>query len=459
MKILLVNPANTQGTKHSRKGMYVPLGILTIATVLLSRLKDRVDVHVVDEDVDSLDTRGMKDYDLVGFYTTTFNYGQAVRYARTAKEFGCRTVVGGPHATVLAQNILNNQTCFDYVLRYEAEEAFVQLVSLLLSGEPGDRDLEALPNMAFRRKNGEVSVSGQVHFTDLSTLPNPSREFVPFEKYVENYHKIYPEMPEVLPGSIYSSKGCSWRDKTGGCIFCARLEEGVRFRPIARIWEEIAMLKERYGVNSIWDIADDNLNNRDWFIRFVDARPGHLEDVEFFIYSRVNPIRPWVFPYFERLNVREVFLGVESGDNRLLRGSFKGQTRERSFQAIRDLNAHGVKFYPSFVLGLPGEDVESLEMTYSMCREIAEMGGLDRMSATILKPIPGSSAYNRVLEKTRLGRDLAAADDVDLGFLERYWVESFTEVDYDTIAEYRLKIEELMKGLHVFGSAVQREEQ
>jgi hypothetical protein len=51
------------------------------------------------------------------------------------------------------------------------------------------------------------------------------------------------------------------------------------------------MLKDRYGVNQIWDIADDNLNNPDWFKAFVDARPNTCRDIRFFIYSRVMPIK------------------------------------------------------------------------------------------------------------------------------------------------------------------------
>jgi radical SAM superfamily enzyme YgiQ (UPF0313 family) len=149
-----------------------------------------------------------------------------------------------------------------------------------------------------------------------------------------------------------------------------------------------------------------------------------------------------------------VFLGVESGDNRLLRASFKGQTREVSFKALKLLNEHGIKFFPSFVLGLPGESIESLDNTLAMCSDIADLGGLDRIAATILKPIPGSAAFQLVIDKTRFGTDLAEQDDIDLAFLERFWVERFTKVDYATMMEYREKINQLMGVYHVFGSAV-----
>ena len=454
MKILLCNPANTQGTKHSRKGMYVPLGLLSLATCLEQEFGSKVQISVVDEDVEVLDQSSLGNYDLVGLYATTFNYGQAASYASTAKQAGCTTILGGPHPSVLAQNILTNQSCFDYIIRFEAEHTLVKLVGLLLDGRPDSNLIRALPNLALRDEAGLIHSGEALYENDLTSLPIPSRKFIRFNQYVDNYLKVYPEKAGMRPGSIYSSKGCSWRDKTGGCIFCARLENGVRFRDIDQIWAEIQMLQQDYGVNSIWDIADDNLNNKEWFIKFVQRRPPECRDVKFFIYSRVNPIKPWVIPYFQELNVEEVFLGIESGDNRLLKMSFKGQTREISLNALKLLNEYHIKFYPSFVLGLPGESIESLENTLDLCRRISDLGGLDRMSATILKPIPGSKAYDRVLSETEFGPELAKRDDIDLAHLEKYWISNFTEVSYDTVQEYRNLINDLMGQYHVFGSGI-----
>jgi len=132
MKILLCNPKNSQGTIHSRKGMYVPLGILSIATYIRDIFGERVQLHVCDEDVEDLQIQRLSQYDVVGFYATTFNYAQAVRYAYLAKEYGCITVLGGPHPTVLAENILRNRNCFDYVIRQEAEYPFAELMRYFL---------------------------------------------------------------------------------------------------------------------------------------------------------------------------------------------------------------------------------------------------------------------------------------------------------------------------------------
>ena len=279
MKIAICNPMNVSETKHSRKGMYVPLGILSIATLIKQELKDSVEVVVLDEDVTPIDPDDLAAYDLVGFYATTFNYATSVDYAKAAKKHGCTTILGGPHPSVLAENIANNQDCFDYIIRFEAEFPFLDLVTWVLEKKGGAPT--HIPNLVFRREGG-VFVNEKIRENTLHDLPNPSREFIDFDLYIRNFREAYPDRPDMRQASIYSSKGCSWRDKTGGCIFCARLEKGVRFRPIKSIWEEIEDLYDNYGANCIWDISDDNLNNFKWFKEFCGlqaqkiGRPGIL---------------------------------------------------------------------------------------------------------------------------------------------------------------------------------------
>ena len=447
MKILFCNPKNSQGTTHSRKGMYVPLGILSISTVLREKYGDRVNITIYDEDVENADLNSFNNFDLIGFYSTTFNYETCIEYATYAKYAGALTILGGPHPTVLAENIMRNRNCFDFLVRFEAEVPLLNLVDCFLNN---NNDYSNIPNLFYKDK-GEFFSNKQFHKNELKDLPIPSRDFVHFDLYMNNFKKLYPDKASIRPGSLYSSKGCSWRDKTGGCVFCARLEKGVQFREIDQIWSEIQMLRNKHNVNSIWDISDDNLNNREWFKSFVKSRPDDCKDLTFFIYSRVNFIKEDMIQYLIDLNVKEVFLGVESGDNDLLKSSFKGQTVNTILRAVTVLKNHNIRYFPSFILGLPGETEQSMANTHKLCQQLSEFGGLDRLGCTILQPIPGSRAYDRILKEPELGEELALADHVSLSNLEKYWIKKFTNVDYETVVEYRDKINETMKGYMVFG--------
>jgi radical SAM superfamily enzyme YgiQ (UPF0313 family) len=428
--------------------MYVPLGLLSIATVVKERLGDRVDVAVWDEDVEAVDPKKLTDFDVAGFYSTSFNYRTCVEYASLAQDSGVTTVLGGPHASVLSDNIMRRRDCFDYLIRFEGEIPFTRLIDCLIQNRRAS--ISEIPNLVFK-EDGKIVSNPYLHENDLAELPIPSRAYVPFERYVDNFRRLYPEKAGDRPGSLYSSKGCSWRDKTGGCVFCARLEKGVRFRDIDQIWTEIRMLQERHSVNSVWDISDDNLNNLEWFKRFVGKRPDACKDLSFFVYSRVNFITEESIRYLAELNVQEVFIGVESGDNAILKGSFKGQTVNTILRAVKLLRSHNMRYFPSFILGLPGESEVSMANTHKLCQELGEIGGLDRLGCTILQPIPGSEAYDMILRQTEFGKQLKTLDDVDLLSLEKRWIEEFTHVDYETAVEYRAKINETMRDVSVFG--------
>ena len=457
MRILMINARNDTNVSHSRKGMYVPLGILSVATYAEAELADRVAIDVVDEDVEELALDRLADYDLVGFYATTFNYGQTIAYAKRVKEHGGTTVLAGPHPTALPENVVRNKPCVDFVIAGEGEVPFVQLLRHLLCEEV---DIAGIPHLTHRRADGDVIRNTARHDNNLEALPIPSRKYVPMERYIDNYQRAYPQHDHLRHGSIMTSKGCHWRDKTdGGCVFCARHDEGLRFRGIDQLWNEIRILKDDYGVNYIWDAADDSLNDTEWFKAFVDRRPKDLEDIGFFIYSRVTPIRPDIISYFQRLNVDEVYLGVESGDTGVLKSAVKGQSLKSIRRALQLIGDGGMRYFPSFVLGLPGESKESLEATYRLCEEIVDQGSLERASASILMPIPGSPSYAKLLQRLPAeGVPLDKADEIDLVALEKYWADHYTEVDHATLVHYKQRIDDLMAGTAVtFGTAGEAE--
>jgi radical SAM superfamily enzyme YgiQ (UPF0313 family) len=174
--------------------------------------------------------------------------------------------------------------------------------------------------------------------------------------------------------------------------------------------------------------------------------------MNFFIYSRVSfMLKEEVMDLLKSLNVKEVFLGVESGDDKMLKNAVKGQYVNVILRAVKMLASNNIKYFPSFVLGLPGESRESLQNTVRLCQQLAELGGLHRLGATILQPIPGSPALRKIIEETEYGKEVATMDDLDLLHLEEFWINNFTEVDYETVVEYWSKINETMKGYMVFG--------
>lgn len=459
MKIILCNPEVRLKYSHSRKGMYPPLGLLSVATYLERAHQGRVEVRIIDGDVETISNEMFKDADIVGFHANSFNYENCLDLAREAKGFGAKIVLGGPHATVLWMNIMRNRPFVDFIVLEEGETAMSLLVESLLRNGKGAAGFDDVPNLVYRQMDGTAVKSLRAHINTPEEMITPSRKFITVEHYIKNYRKIYTRdcIAFERPLSIYSSKGCSWRDKSGGCVFCARLERGVRFRNVPEIWAEIAELKEQYDTDYIWDISDDNLNSHEWFKSFVDQRPGALSDISFLIYSRVNRITEDIIPYLKKLNVYEVYLGIESGDDSILKNTMKGASSRLALNAAQRLKEAGIYYFPSFVLGLPGETEKSLINTLKFAKNLASIGSIFRMSATILMPIPGSQVYGMMMDNPSFSADLSAKDIVSVKDLERLWIENYTNADYATVEKYQKLINDVItkaSGTESFGKKV-----
>ena len=444
MKIVLCNPEVKLKYSHSRKGMYPPLGLLSLATCLKKTHNDYIDVSIIDGDTQTIKHEMFRGADIVGFHANTFNYENCLDLAREAKGYGAKIIFGGPHASILWENIMAKRSYVDFIVIQEGEKALSLLVEQLLN--KGENCFDDIPNLAYRNSDGGPVKSSTVHINTSEEMITPSREFINVDSYIDNYRKIYTKdcISFERPLSLYSSKGCSWRDKTGGCVFCARLERDVRFRSISEIWSEIRGLKEQYNTDYIWDISDDNLNSPKWFKSFVDQRPDDLSDISFLIYSRVNRIKEDIIPFLKKLNVYEVYLGIESGDDEILKSTLKGASSRIALNAAQRLKDAGIYYFPSFVLGLPGETEKSLSNTLKFSENLAKIGSIFRMSATILMPIPGSQVYSTILNNPVFGDELSEKDIISVKDLEKKWIENYTNVDYATVEKYQKLINEVI---------------
>jgi len=444
MKIVLCNPEVSQNFSHSRKGMYPPLGLLSLATRLDFDYSGELEISVIDGDTDCIDEKQFKGANIAAFHVNSFNYENVLKLSKAAKDYGAKIVYGGPHATVLWKNIMTNRDFVDFIVLLEGEIPMSLLAGKLLGKIR--KDFSDIPNLVYRTgSKADFVYSGKFYDNKPGDMIIPSREYVDAETYIENAQKIYEGKVFDIkrPFSIYSGKGCSWRERSGGCVFCARLEKCVKYRGIDMIWQEIKFLKERYQADHIWDISDDNLNNVKWFKKFVDARPKGLEDLSFLVYSRVNGISDESMAYLKKLNVYEVYLGFESGDSKMLQKARKGASADFALKVAGKLVKNGIHYFPSFVLGLPEETEESLNNTYKFLGTLKDVGGFYRSAATILIPLPGSQVFTKLLEDKEAGAILNGADLFDVRLLQKIWIKNFTEVSYEMLEEYQKRMNDL----------------
>lgn len=173
--------------RGANDGVYYPAGLLTIANALRS---EGVEVVVDDQHHSRIVIHN--DADLVGIQTaSTLCHKNAIEIACLAKKAGKSVVLGGPHATALPGQILQNRPEIDFIIRGKGEQPLVDLVSTL----GGSRSLTSVPSLSWRER-GQV-----VHNPDDTRMWHYDRYVpLPLETLscgVSRYWKTYHEVTSV----------------------------------------------------------------------------------------------------------------------------------------------------------------------------------------------------------------------------------------------------------------------
>ena len=327
---------------------FPPLGLLAMATVL-KHSGHEVVVH--DGSMEDIPP-GFEAY---GLGPSVTEYG----YARTALDIirrstpSARVVIGGPHATLnLAECVRDG---FDCVVSGDGEPVVTEAFS-----NPG----------AVIRSGGESS--------DLDEFPITDRSFINLSDY-EYLINSRPAAP------IVTSKGCPFN-----CGFCSRVYKRVRMRSARHVIKEIDYLQRDLGYGAVMFFDDTFVVDR----RRVIAIASHLKRLGMLwrCLVRGDLIVKYGSDFAQMLSDHgcvEVGMGIESGSDRILKIIGKREDTGTIRSAIDLLKSHGIRVKGFFIIGLPGEDADTLAET----ARFVESSGLDDMDFSIFKPYAGSRIH------------------------------------------------------------------
>jgi anaerobic magnesium-protoporphyrin IX monomethyl ester cyclase len=433
-KLTLINsPISDEYCRSIRTGTYPPPSLGSIAAyVKLNNLE--IEVEIYDGEIlTSEEIISKLDADVVGVSVNIMTYEPGLQIAESAAAKGARVVIGGPFVDSMADRIVRNRPFIDGVIVGEGELP----MSMYLAGKPK----ELIPGLVYA-SNGQV-IRNPVYTHNLNSLPIPDYCNLPLEQYFQNYRERYAGF-KPFNGSlaVYSRKGCIWREKTnGGCVFCMIPHRGMQYKTPENLWKEISFFNKEYGANYFWEVSDTFTEENEWIEEFLHSRPKGL-DIAFHVYGRPNHITPRMARLLKELNVFEVFIGAESGDDQILQNMVKGCKVSHTLRAIESLANEGILTIVSFVFGLPGETQETLEKTVKLAEQIVQYQNVIETSSSVLLPIPGSPAFDILMQYPGM-KDKHSSDLLDLEELKKDWAMFCTNVNYDVVVEAKMKTLEL----------------
>jgi len=431
MKVQLFYPRSTIGF-GVHNGVYFSLTLLNLASYVRHKLPD-ADIQIFDGnlyDEEGLIRRLDPKAEIVGISCESLNYANALKLARKAKDNGSKVVLGGLHASYYGEIILRNRPNVDYVVYGKGEEPFFKLLT---------ENPQKAPNLIWR-DDGSIRINPPISPVDLDDLEPLEHSLLELEKYSANHRKVYPEFPD-RPLSVASHEGCVKREAFGPCSFCS-LQSRLRFRNPVKFWLAIQNAVSKYEFNLVKDWGDSLTGDKDYLRRIVETRPSDLEGLVFSVYNSLGEIDQETIELLKKLNVRQLFAAVESGNNGILKNMNKRVTKEQMKQSIELIGRNNIPLYTSYVLGERGETVETLEETLSFARYIKEVADVRISNGSPIAILPGSPNFERL---AKIYPFLKKQDLLDLKEVRKKWIKYFCPElpDYKVLEQYAEEIGKL----------------
>ncbi len=416
MKILLCYPTvSEEYSKIRDAGLTLHLSLLCIASHLKTKFDD-VDIDIIDGHHMSYEEICKKilanNYDVIGFSVDFTNYVTSVKLANFAKQINPDTKIGcgSNHASNMYNQILTNQKSYDFVGINDGEEEFEQYIRYL----KGEIKIEEVTNLAYR-DNGQIKVNPIKTF-DLKKHVPVNYEMIDLDAYFKIQKEVFGDNFKML--QFTSQRGCANHPL---CAFCGRFDDGMRFRDPKQYAIEVAHYTEKYQLTEVWDRSDSFIQSVRWLKTFTEelnARTDRFSSgkTTFKTYSRADQLlRQDVIDILKDLHFRMVFIGYEAGDNRILKNIGKHANLDTYYKATRNVLDNVIDIDASFIVGLPGENKESLENHIKFVKNLISMG-LDKIRVNRLLVLPGTPIYHKIVEQYP---EIAKKDIVPMEDLQR----------------------------------------
>lgn len=323
----------------------------------------------------------------------------ALAMVRAAHARGCKVAVNGPDAS-------DNPAIYlaagaDAVVLGEGEPAVLDLAD---HWGGGGEEVDGIEGLVLFR-------GGRLHFThsrrpmqDLDQLPLPAWDLIDINAYRSAWRTAHGE----FSWNIATSRGCPY-----ACNWCAKPSFGRRYnvRSPQDAALEMVRLKAELTPDHLW-FTDDILGlDVEWLCDFADEVGRNEAIIPFTMQSRVNLMTRKAAEALASAGAREVWMGVESGSQRILDAMDKGSTVEAARSATRTLKAVGIKACWFIQLGYPSESFEDLIATRDLIRDELP----DNIGVSVAYPLPGTEFYDRV--RAQLGPKRHWRDSGELAML------------------------------------------
>ena len=420
------------------KTPFLPLGTIYAAGLLRSNKFDvsLFDVGLKDnpkEIIEILDTQKPK---YLVIYDDGFNYltkmclttmrNACFEMISYAKKHNCQVFISSSDATDNATMYLKKGA--DYIIYGEAELSLLELINTLNT----QGNIATIEGIIYY-KNGKVHKNKpRKVLKNLDSFPLPAWDLID----IDAYKKVWESANKPFTLNLATTRGCPYH-----CNWCAKPIYGQRYNSHSpqRIVEMIAYLNNNYKVKRFW-MCDDIFGLKPhWVQEFRDILKAKKLNIAYYIQSRADLLlKEDTIDALAESGLEEVWIGAESGSQKILDAMDKGITISQIEKCTKLLQSKGIKVALFIQYGYLGETKDDIDKTIAMIKKLKPYN----IGVSVSYPLPGTPFFNKVKHQLKSKKNWTDSDDLAMLFKG-----TFNQKYYKKLQRYTHKIFRKTQGL------------
>ncbi len=368
-------------------------------------------------------------------YEDSFNYlskmcllrmrAAALAMIDAATARGLSVIVSGSDATDHPEIYLDRGAAC--VVLGEGEVTLSHAVASVLGRSAAP--LTEVKGLCLRAANGALVRTGTREFIkSLDELPRPAWDLID----IPRYQRIWQQRHRHFSMNLATTRGCPY-----SCNWCAKPIYGQRYtmRSPEHVVAEMAWLKQMYGPDHLWIVDDIFGLKPGWIEEFADLATRQHAAIPFKCLMRADQVTPKVVAALSAARCRTVWLGAESGSQRILDAMDKGTAVEHVDTASRLLRAAGIEVGFFLQFGYPGETRADIALTERMVRRCRP----DDIGISISYPLPDTAFFNTVRAELGAKQNWIDSNDLETMYRATYSPEFYRVLHSAVHAEFRVR--------------------
>jgi anaerobic magnesium-protoporphyrin IX monomethyl ester cyclase len=249
---------------------------------------------------------------------------------------------------------------------------------------PGAAQLSAIKGLGWRQGESVIINWDRPFIKSLDDLPIPYHHLLPYQRYL---------MP-MIKGPytfIVTSRGCP-----AGCKYCIKhvsYQYSVRLRSPEKLVEEMRQLRT-LGIKHVNMYADLFTVNREQVVELCQLLIKENLKMTWTCNSRVDYVDEEMLRLMGKSGCILISWGIESANEAILKRARKGYRTEQAGIALKWAHQAGIKNWGYFIIGLPGETVETIQESIALSKKLP----LDILLFHVAAPYPGTPFFFEAVE-------------------------------------------------------------